>query len=354
MWTVRLEAELLTLLDGEDKPVLKLHREEAARYLRFSYDVVRARIVTLVVIEGLKGYSFHCTKVELSKLLSWLPQKSPETIAKEGRYSGLVLALFGTLYLLLPGHLFWGLGVCFLVAGAVGLLLPKRGLYALNGALMILVGLWELLPRNLPGLHSLIATPEERVVPFVVGCVLILWGIQQLTMLGSSQKLRAARAVRDRHASFLPGQSALVRRVGRWNLIASGLFAAYALSALALASAGSATGLLSFALSDAAIYGVLALLAAVSAASFLVRRRPAYLEAKASAQFLIAVAVLSLWGFALSFHPSAPASFLGALLSGEAEVFKRPYVWASLIPPVLLFNRWFARAVDRELEEQRD
>jgi hypothetical protein len=79
VWTVRLEAELLTLLDGEDKPVLKLHREEAARYLRFSYDIVRARIVTLVVIEGLKGYSFHCTKVELSKLLSC--QASPRWFA---------------------------------------------------------------------------------------------------------------------------------------------------------------------------------------------------------------------------------------------------------------------------------
>jgi hypothetical protein len=46
-------------------------------------------------------------------------------------------------------------------------------------------------------------------------------------------------------------------------------------------------------------------------------------------------------------------SFFGDVVYTDRVVYA-PSVWVSLVASVAFFNRWFGRAVDRELEHQRD
>ena len=357
LWTLSLDSELLMLLRPDNAAVLTLHREEAARYMRFEYDLLRGRTVSLVIIEGLRRYTFCCTREQMRKLLAWLPHLSEGELTKQIRYSGTAVALFGLFHVLLPQSLFWIWGVVLIGAGVLGAARPRRGMYVVNAALLFLAGLWDLftgppghlLPWNVP--------PEDRLVPIVVGVVTVLWAIQQILMFGPNQQLRVARGIRDQRASFLPMHSRLVRRVGWCNLAAAIGFGVYAVvmavTAPARAKAVVGTGLLgglSPASFDGIVFAVLALFAAGCALRFMPRNPPVYFEAKASAQALITALVFSAWGLVFSVRTGVP--FPG-IFSAHFSLFAQAPVWISLLACVLLFNRWFIRAVDRELEEQR-
>ena len=347
-WTVRLGPDLMTLSDAAGDTVLTLHQTEAARYMRFANDIFRGRTVSFVVVMGFEKHRFRCTKEQLVRLLAWLPRKGPEEAAREIRYSGIGVALFGVLHLLVPQHLFWGCGLVLFAAGAVGIAAPRRQIYVLNGVLMTVVGLWDLYPRR---------PAENHLLSVVVGSILILWGIQQLSMLEANQHLRAAREIRDRSVAFRPGKSGLTHWAGLANVLAAVVFGLYAIAVLASVPFRMTSGAMSgFApvLPDLGVFSVLAVLTGLSAVMLLLRQKATYLEAKVSAQLLVAATVLTLWGIVFSFHASDPFSFFGRIFAADLYSFTRPYVWMSLILCVVGFNRWFARVMDRELETLRD
>ena len=347
-WTVRLGPDLMTLAGPEGDAVLTLHQTEAARYMRFANDVFRGRTLSFVVVARLKKHRFRCTKEQLAALLAWLPRKGPEETAREIRYSGIGVALFGVLHLLMPQHLFWGCGVSLFAAGGVGIAAPRREIYLLNGVLMTVVGLWDLYPWR---------PAENHLLSVVVGSILILWGIQQISMLEANRQLRAAREIRDRHAAFRPGKSGVTHWAGLANVVAALVFGVYAIAVLASVpfrmTAGAMSGFAPV-LPDLGVFAVLAVLTGLSAVVLLLREKATYLEAKVSAQLLVTATVLSFWGVAFSFDAGAPFSFFGGIFAADLYSFTRPYVWISLIVCVVGFNRWFARVMDRELEAQRD
>jgi hypothetical protein len=360
IWTVRLESEVLTLLRPGDTDVLQVHREEAARYVRFSYDLLRGRVVSFVVIEGLKSYSFHCTQGQMMKLLFWMPRVSRMEEARRIRYSGTGVALFGVLHVLLPQSLFWAWGILLLTVGVITVTLPRRQMYFFTGALLVLVGLWDLLAGTPAEFRAWAVPPRDRVVPVIVGSALVLWGVQQLSMLGPNQRLRAVRALRDKRVSFFPEESRVVRWIGCANVcaaVASGLYAAGTVTAAAVFPGGAGLSAVLDAanprLYDLAAFGALCLLTALSAAVLFLRKRPAYTEAKVSAQMLIVALVFSMWGTIFSLWNGAPRAILGGVICSNLALFTKPYVWATLLVCVPVFNRWYARVVDRELEQQR-
>jgi hypothetical protein len=90
--------------------------------------------------------------------------------------------------------------------------------------------------------------------------------------------------------------------------------------------------------------------------ALLYRRSALYREARVAGQLIVVTCVLGLWaaGFAISqLTASSPAGFDG-LIGSHLDLLAQPYVWVSFIPFVLIYNRWFVRAVDREMEELRD
>jgi len=347
-WTVRLGPDLMTLVAPDGEAVLTLHQAEAARYMRFANDVFRGRTLSFVVVARLKKHRFGCTKEQLAVLLAWLPHKGLEEAAREIRYSGIGVALFGVLHLLMPQHLFWGCGISLLAAGGVGIAAPRREIYVLNGILMTVVGLWDLYPWR---------PAENHLLSVVVGSILILWGIQQLSMLEANRQLRAAREIRDRHAAFRPGKSGITFWAGVANVAAAVVFGMYAIAVLASVPFRTTAGAMSGfgpVLPDLGVFAVLAVLTGLSAVVLLLREKATYLEAKVSVQLLVTATVLSLWGVAFSFDVSVPSSFFGRIFAADLYSFTRPYVWISLIVCVAGFNRWFTRMMDRELEALRD
>ncbi len=350
-----MDGDLLTLMKPGDKCVMHLHREEAARYLKFSYDLFRGRTITFHVIEGMKSYSFPCTKVQMHKLVNWMPHKETLEIAKEVRVSGLAILLFGVLHLLLSGNVWFGWGIALLGLGISGICAPKRGLYGSNGALLLAAGLGDLAASSTTQVSPGSAVFDPALIPMAVGLMLVIWGIHQLSMLGPNQLLRVARAIRDRRARVAPVHSKVVRQIAIWNLVGGFGFAGCALLIWAY-QLGSSDGPL-FATSewspDLAIFIGLAAISFLSAVLLFLRSRPAYFEAKVSAQTLLAIIILAMWGFAASYMADRPLTAFGNTFSLDRVAYA-PVAWVLLILWISVFNRWYGQAVDRELEEQRD
>jgi len=360
-WTLRLESDILTLIRPGNRAVLKLHRDEVARYLRFTRDLLRGRIVTFVLIQGAKKYSFRCTREEQKVLLRWLPEITPSYLTRQAQLACIGVALFGMLHFLISRGLFWICGTWLIFAALLGFMLPTRKTFLVNGVVLIMAGLWDLSTGSPVDFRPWSVPPEDRVIPVLIGSLVLMWGIQQISMLGPNQLLRVVRAARDERVSFLPQESGTVRRIGRLNIVATLIFAVY-VGAMLLGisqNAGKYAGAgrppsIEPLVRDCIIFGVLTLLTIFSAIRFLIRKPPAYGEAKVSGQLLVSVAVLSLWSFISNVNLAQPSTLLNGAVTANPLVFTRSYVWGSLILCVLGFNRWFTHAVDRELEEQRD
>jgi len=378
-WTVSLGPEILTLHHANGRPIVMLFREEAARYINFSFDPVRGTTVTFSFIPGMKGYSFLCSKEALSKLLGWLPNKSRAEIEQEIRRSGIGVGLLGVAQALVTQGASLGWAAALLIAGFLAILFPKRQTYYLNGLVMLLVGLADL-TMYAPAGSQTGGVPIMEILPVLMGGLLIIWFAHQISLAGPNQQLRAARAIRDKQAEFMPSHSPLVCGVARAMRWISLVFAVYAAAVLWVALSGTRAlgpvrGLTSV-LPDLAIFGVLAVLLFAVSFGMALSKRLTYVEAKVAAQLVITVVVLSFWSVLLNFDFQAPASFFGHVflpgvlvfdhpyswgsmsffggwMQKELTLYARPYVWFTLVLCVLAFNVWFTRSVDKELEDLR-
>lgn len=357
-WILRVANDLLTLENAEGVSVLTVHRDEAARYIRVRNDLFRGRTLTLAVAGSRKTHVLACSADQVERLLAHLPRKSDVRLKREIRFSGIGVGLFGVLHLLLPGMLFWPCAALLLAVGVAAALAPRRTMYAVNGAALVFAGLWDLVTQSGGGLNPWALSGERRVVPIAVGSLLLLWGIHQLSMLGAAQQLRAARAVRDRRAEFQPAKASIVKGTTLASALVGVLCLLYAGGIAWWIGQGlNGPGLVSAEnplLADFATYGILSLLALAFAVYFATRRLSRYTEAKVVGQFLVALAVFSLWGMAFGLWSIGTGGAYAGMLSPAAGVITSPLVWVSLVGAVWQFNRWFGRIQDRELESLRD
>ena len=292
--------------------------------------------------------------------------------------SGIGVSLLGVAQILVTQGASWGWGILLMLAGLLGILLPKRQIYYVNGLLLLLVGLADL-SMYAPAANQTAGIHIMGLMPVLMGGLLIIWFTHQLSLAGPNQQIRAARALRDSRVEFLPSHSPLVHGVARTIRWIALVFVVYAVAVLvvALSADGSGPlGRLTSMLPDLAIFGVLAMLLFVVSVGMVASKRPAYLEAKVAAQLVIAVGVLSFWNVLLNFDINAPAaffghvflpdvlvfehpyswgnmSFFGGWMQKELTVYARPHVWIMLVLCVMAFNGWFTRSVDKELEDQR-
>jgi hypothetical protein len=350
-WCAELSPDVMTLLGPKGNSVMTVPREDVAAHVRFARDLRHGRTVTFTVMEGMRPYVFQCDHANLTKLLQWLPQRSPSDVRKEVRQHGVALLLVGILFLLRPADFYWLWGAAFVGLGVVGVAWAKRNIYLVNALFMFIFGIDQIIPRDLAG--------GANVLPPIAAAVLLCWAVQQFTMLGYNAQIRTARTTGG--ALPLEGTSPLVKLVGRWTLYSSALLWLYTVGTLfarRTPETAEATTDVALKLSAWADVGALMALAifATSAGLVLARRaRPTYLDAKVVAQVLIVAYVLLLWALILSFNPTNLASIFSPLFSSEGVLVGRPYVWLfawlSLLPAVLFFNRWFSKTMDRELEE---
>lgn len=346
LWSLQLDESILSLLDAGGRIVMMLPREEAARHMRFDWDLLHGRTVSFWVVEGLKSHQFRCSGRELRQLLAWLPQKDSQVLESEVRYYGVAMVLIGVAFLLFPRFYPWTWGLAFVSLGLLAVCLPKRPMFALNAMLMIAGGLALLFWRA-----PTVSTQNEMLqwnlfMRTAMGSLLLLWSIQQSALLGPNHRLRTARrsktAVHDedwrpsrtiRKVSWMVGGLALVL----WGQVA-GLFVQQYFGSSAPEWRDWALSLILAALS----------LSALAVLRF--RTHAAYLEARIAGQMTVVLTIIYLAGVLIA-NTEGGLPFPVDILWLGFFALGSLYHWIAIIVAVLLFNWWFSRAVDREMEE---
>ncbi len=344
VWRAVFDGDILSLVSPEDRTVLMLPREDAVRHMRFRWDVFRGATVAFEVLQGLKAHTFRCTPAQRDQFLAWLPQKSAAERAREVRLHAAVLILFGMFQLFFHAQLYPVWGAVLQALALVAMLRPARGMHGLLGLGMLLAGLAMLFsPQVLvlaDGAGSL-----TRLLGTVSGSVLLLWGVQQFSLLGVHYQLRPPE---HPEAVDAPLRSRLVFRVALCAIASAIACVAYAVGLYFVARQSAAP------LDDVLIFALLSLLSALAAAVLLIRRRPPYLEARITGQMLIIVAVLYVSGVAAGLASGQSLALTRDILATGILRFDRPYVWAPLILLLILFQRWFLARVENEVEEGRN
>lgn len=350
-WSVQLDEELLSLHAPDGRVVLMLPRQEATRHLRFEWDLLRGRTVAFVVVEGLSTYRFRSTVSQTKALLDWLPLRSRDELEREARRYGIALVLLGALQLLLQDFFFWATGLLLLLLGLAIILYPRRIMYALNALVMFPVGIALLLwTASSTGPLSGDEYEMAQVLNIGLGSLLLIWSVQQLSLLGPNRLLLVPRRRRMLEDDDNLEPSPLIRKVG-WAMGAlsllfvfdlGGLVAQYRLGELTVETPSAFDWVLCL---------TLACITVGAAVSLLVRRNISYLEAKITGQFGIVLAMLRLAGALarpldgsrLPFDPDI--LWVGLFALGEL------YFWVPLIICIVLFNWWFNRVAQREMKE---
>ena len=364
-FTVSLEDELLSLISPDGRMVMMLPREEAVRHLRFNFDIFRGRTVSFVVVEGAKAYTFKCPLLELEQLLSWLPQKPQLEREREVRRYGVVLILLGTVLLLFQEFFFWPWAILINFAGLSCVVLPHRFMYGVNAAIMFFISMVLFFSPRPLGIDPGDNIETIRLLSTGLGSLLILWSVEQMSMMGPIHRLRMAREHYAAGAINIADDtpSPAVRWVAGGMLVL-GIFFLIHLGWLAFLWYQG--GLESYPLpadEDALkqdIYGYAWLLYATASLTTLVGALAlriweyrVYLEAKVAAQFSIVLFVFYAAGITkMLLQSNLPVSPYA--LSEGLYAFANIYVWVPLVVLVVLFNRWYTRAVERELESQTD
>ncbi len=354
--TVSLEPDLLSLSAPDGRLVMMLPRDEAVRHMRFNIDVLRGRTVSFVVVEGLKAYTFKCPPLVLRQLLGWLPQKPRAEEEEKVRRYGVVLILIGVVLLLFPDFFFRGWALALVVTGVADVLIARPAMYAMNAATLFFMSLVLLFGGVLLGRPVAVHPPEEalpavRLLTTGLGSLLIVWSVQQMSLLGPVHRLRMAREQSHTVSQDVQrAPSRAVQAVALVLLLLGALFSAHlgwvawlTHTAAANAPAGYA-GWLLYAAAAGATLGAAAVLAA--------RRFRGYTEGKVAGQLAVVLAVF--YGAGLTtLAMESEASFSPYVLGAGVEAFVNVTVWAPLVALVILFNRAYTRIVEKELESQR-
>lgn len=346
-WQVHLEEDLLSLHAPDGRIVMMLPREESALHIRFDWDLLRGRMVSFEVVEGLKAYRFRCGLRDLRALLGWLPRKSREELEKEVRFYGVAVVLIGVFQLLFPAYYFWGWGLGCVGVGLAGVCFPRRWIFAVNALGMLFVGAGLLFEPHPRALLNDAYIDFARVMPTGLGSLLLIWSIQQFSLLGAGHRLRMAR--RKSTAPEMADEdrpSAVVRKVMWFVGILAVLLVGQVIGLVLQWYLGAVKPMFR----DWVLCVTLASVAVGAVAVLRLRLHAAYLEARIAGQFTVVLGVLYLAGVmnvpiegSLPFPPEI--LWIGLFALGQ------PYVWAPLVLLVVLFNRWFVRAVAEELEE---
>lgn len=345
-YTVQLGDDLLSLLSPDRRLIMMLPREEAARHIRFDWDLFRGRVASFVVVEGLKSHRFKCSRQAMKLLAAWLPQRPAAELERVVRHYGVSLVLVGALQLLFQSVFYWGWGLTLLLLGVACICFPKRPMYAVNAIILLAAGLQSLYASR--PLQPMSWPPEEwaHLLATGLGAIMVIWSVQQYSLLSINHQLRAARGRGSPLFAWDVGPSLLVRKI-KWGVtVITGVFLCQCGGLILQARFGMEPPHQQ----DWLVCVILGLLTAGVTAVLWARRRPTYLEAKVAGQFFVVLAVLYIAG-AISSPLSHRLPFSPEVLWVGMYALSEPYVWVPVIGLVVFYNHWFTRSMEKEIEQ---
>lgn len=331
---LELDPEMLTLFGEDGRTILMLPREEAARYLRFQWDLRRGRVIEFRLLGGLRAMCFACPASVTAGVIEWLPAGAPRAFSAPT----LLLLVCGIAGLLWPPLL--ALGGLYIVLAAVNML-PLRFNFALLNAL--LCGGGSLLALFGPTLGWLGGPPAAA---FLFGALLALTAVEHLGFVGPNRnvfeaRLAIVRADSGRHTSLL------VRGVA---------YAAGAAGLAFLALAGVLFGITrgepaALGAEDWLVFLAAGLVLLLPAPLLLFRARAPYAQALIVAQFLIAVLCVYAWGLGAALLGGGSVDYTRGVFAAATVNPSQPYFALPLLLLEVAFRAWFVRAAEREAAE---
>ena len=237
--------------------------------------------------------------------------------------------------------------LAFVLLGLANVLYPHRLMFALNGLVMLGIGGVLLFAPRAIGLTTDVPSETLRLISTALGGGLLIWAVQQFSLLGPNHQLFLART-EGRCAEHTPPRSRLIRGASLASLAAALVLGIHVAALYWTAHKAGAHA----AANDVILYAAPMLVLLASAPALWFRRRPPYVEAKLTGQFLIVLAVLYAAGLAANIRGGEPA-LLYALRTG-ANLAVQLYVWAPIVLLVLAFNRVYSRAARKEVEANLD
>lgn len=349
LWHAEFDGVLIRLRDSDDREVLAMADTEAARHVRIARDLRYGRVVHFTPSRGMRAFTFKCDSDNLNLLLDWLPKKSSEEVRQEVLFQGIAMLLAGPALMLWQEsvHIAWGIAL-FLV-GNVAILIRRRAVYVVSGTIMFSFALAQgfLAPSALQYDGIL------GVFPSIAATGLVCWAVHQLSMLTINQQIRSARSLRQQVEDN--GHSPLVQRIGVIMTAASVVLTGIAIPMWINLYAAS-EGLPPWLSIDAAIVTVTVLAAFTSMAglTLLLRAKASYRDARGAMLVLIAGLGVLLWTGPAQFAQGFLPQWLNPATSENPELLATAHILVALLPAVLLFNHWFTRATENELDEGVD
>lgn len=331
---LELGPEMLTLFGEDGRTILMLPREEAARYLRFQWDLRRGRVIEFRLLGGLRAMRFTCPASVTAGLTEWLPPGasrafSPPTLLL--LFCGIAGLLWAPLRL--PG------AVIFTLA-ALNMMPIRQNLALLNA---ITCGACALAALFGPTLGWLSGPPAAA---FLYGALLALTAVEQLGFIGPNRNIFEARLAAQRTT---PGRhdSTLVRAVA----YAAGAAGLAFLLVAALLFALTRGGELLRGADDWLVFLAAGLVLLLPAPLLLLRARAPYGQALIVAQFLIAILVVYAWGLGAALLAGGTIDYTRGVFAAAIANSPQPYFALPLLLLEIAFRTWFTRAAEREAAE---
>ena len=332
--SLELGSDLLSLRADDGRVLLMLPREEAAAHVRFAWRLPFGQTVSFVVIEGLRAYTYRATPEMIRALIHWLPLRTSEAIAGELRLHGVGAVLLGCAVLLFPHAELWPyVGVGVVVVGCASVLHAARLQYGINAALFACLGLGLLFGPQW------IAPQANLLWPTAVGAALLLWAIQQASLLAPQHLVDRSQAMRSAPRRILKSSS-------RFHIVMAAitLGCAAPFAALAMRHAQDFTLLMAFTALAAVTVGI--------AAAIVLRGRHSYRELQLGGQWTLLVLYFLAYGLVWQTVLFAVDPVPYPL--GPVYNFHLPAVFVPLIVVILGFNVLLRKLISTRMATDED
>lgn len=143
-WTVTLTDDSVRFSLHKENEGFIISKDEANAHIEFAKTNLFGQGNTINVKQGGQLYVFTLDNIGKDGLCAWLPKKTTTQMKDELRKWGIGLIILGAVHLIISGFLDPVWGVLIAGIGVLNLLIPKRGMFIVNGMVILLAGVMNM------------------------------------------------------------------------------------------------------------------------------------------------------------------------------------------------------------------
>lgn len=140
-WSVSIAPDFIRFSSPDNDEQITISKAEANSHIEFTREFTIFQSGNINVKYNGQPYLFVLDKEGKSRLRSWLPKKTAVELKNDLRKWGIGLIALGIIHLVLTGFLDPIWGVLIAGVGVLNILIPKRGMFIVNGIAIIIAGI---------------------------------------------------------------------------------------------------------------------------------------------------------------------------------------------------------------------